>query len=181
MCSEPHASNELVDLPEDLPLSGEEQGDIDAKPAPMLLKRHEGPCLKMRTARRQRWEAASPTVADMKDRERAIETRSGRKGLLLIETLRQAREKVPAHDVVVALRPASAAAMPLKLELCMRDTRQSRSVTCWPLRSFRKKTAETSVLRAWFWASWCSRLSQLLVPLPRESGRLLALWWTATW
>ena len=38
---EPHSSNELVDVPEDLPLSGEEQGDIDAKPAPMPLKRHE--------------------------------------------------------------------------------------------------------------------------------------------
>ena len=58
----------------------------------------------------------------MKDRERAIETRSGRMDSLLIETLRQARKKVFAHDVVVALRPAGAAAMPPTLELCMCDT-----------------------------------------------------------
>ena len=66
--------------------------------------------------------AATPTVADMMDRKRAIDTRSGRKDLLLIETLRQAREKVPAHDVVVALRPTGATAKPPALELCMRDT-----------------------------------------------------------
>ena len=57
--SEPHASNELVDLLEDLPHSREEQGDIDAKPAPMPLKRHEN-LLKVRTARRQRWEQPPP-------------------------------------------------------------------------------------------------------------------------
>ena len=122
--------------------------------------------------------AASSTAADMKDRVRAIETRSGRKDLLLIETLRQAREKVPAHDVVVALQPAGAAAVPPTHELCIRDTPSEQERDLLAI-SFRKKTAETAVLRAWFGASWCSRLSQLL--LPREPGRLLALRWTATW
>ena len=61
--------------------------------------------------------------------------------------------------------------MPPTLELCMRDTPSEQG----------KKTAETSVLRAWFGASWCSSLSQLLLPLCRESGQLLALKWSATW
>ena len=73
----------------------------------------------------------------MKDRERAIETRSGRMDSLLIETLRQAREKVFAHDVVVALRPAGAAAMPPTHELCMCDTpsEQERDLLAIPFIS----------------------------------------------
>ena len=49
-------------------------------------------------------------------------SRRRRKEMILIETLRQAREKVPAQDVEVALRPAGAAAVPPTLKLCMRDT-----------------------------------------------------------
>ena len=117
LSSEPHASDERVDLPEDLPLSGEEQGDIDAKPAPLPLKRHED-LPEGVYGEASALGAASPTEADMKDRERAIETRSGRKDVLLIETLRQARDKV---SMWWWFRPAHAAALPPTLELCVRD------------------------------------------------------------
>ena len=74
-------------------------------------------------------EAASPIVADLKVPERAIENRSGRKDLFLIQTLRRSREKVLAHRVVV-LRPAGAAAGPLALELgvCVAQSEQERDL-----------------------------------------------------
>ena len=89
--------------------------------------------------------AASSIVADM--------TVPGRgEDWLLIETLRQSWENVPAHVVVVTLRPASAA-----------------SATCWTLRAFGKKSQRPR----------CR--AQLLLPFLRELGRLLVLRWTATW
>ena len=68
----------------------------------------------------------------------------------MIETLRQAREKVPAHDVVAALLPAGAATMPPTLELCMCDTpsEQERDLLAMTFIS-EEDRRDLGVARAW--------------------------------